>query len=143
MAASAWTITNHAKLNTINGDWDLNADTFICALVTSSATLSATTEAWSSISANEVSGSGYSSVNLGALTVTESTGTVTVDDPTDPAYTASGGSIVARWAVIYQSGGTGDVLCYCLLDNTPADVTVTDGNTLTITLNASGIISIT
>jgi hypothetical protein len=37
---------------------------------------------------------------------------------------------VARFAVIYESGG--DVVCYCLLDSSPADVTATTGNTLTI-----------
>jgi hypothetical protein len=42
--------------------------------------------------------------------------------------------------VIYESGG--DVLCYCLLDSTPADVTATTGNTLTIALHASGIFTL-
>ena len=46
------------------------------------------------------------------------------------SWTASGGSIVARFAVLYEVSG--DVLAYCLLDSTPADVTTTAGNTLTI-----------
>ena len=65
---------------------------------------------------------------------------MTVDDPADAVWTASGGSITARFAVIYESGG--NVLCYCLLDSTPADVTATDGNTLTVALNASGIFTL-
>jgi hypothetical protein len=76
---------------------------------------------------------------MGALTLAGTT-TVTVDDPLDYIWTASGGSIVARFAVIYESGG--NVLCYCLLDSTPADVTATNGNTLTIALNASGIFTL-
>ena len=64
---------------------------------------------------------------------------VTVDC-TDATWTASGGSIVARYAVIYEVGG--NVLCYCLLDSTPADVTVTDTNTLTVTINASGLFTL-
>ena len=64
------------------------------------------------------------------------TTTVTVDIATDPVWTASGGSIVARFAAIYEVSG--DVLCYCLLDSTPANVTATTGNTLTVAAHASG-----
>jgi hypothetical protein len=58
-------------------------------------------------------------------------------DSTDATWTASGGSIVARFAVIYEV--TGNVVCYCLLDSTPADVTVTTGNTLTVQIAAGGV----
>ena len=68
------------------------------------------------------------------------TTTVTVDIATDPVWTASGGSIVARFAVIYEVSG--NVLCYCLLDDTPADVTATDTNTLTVAANASGVFTL-
>jgi hypothetical protein len=67
--------------------------------------------------------------------VLSGTTSVTVDFTTDPVWTASGGSIVARFAVLYESGGR--VLAYCLLDSTPANVTATDGNTLTINSGAS------
>jgi hypothetical protein len=30
----------------------------------------------------------------------------------------------------------------CLLDTAPADVTATDGNTFTITMNASGVVTL-
>jgi hypothetical protein len=63
-----------------------------------------------------------------------------VDDPADAVWTAAGGSITARFAVLYEVAG--DVLCYCLLDSTPADVTATDGNTLTVAFNASGIFTL-
>ena len=76
---------------------------------------------------------------MGVLTLAGTT-TVTVDDPADVVWTAAGGSIVARYAVIYESAG--NVLCYCLLDATPADVTVTDTYTLTVALNASGIFTL-
>ncbi|MEO7836209.1 MAG: hypothetical protein ABIS21_01045 [Acidimicrobiales bacterium] len=68
------------------------------------------------------------------------TTTVTVDITTDPVWTASGGSIVARYAVIYEVAGR--VLCYALLDSTPADVTATTGNTLTVAANASGLFTL-
>ena len=78
-------------------------------------------------------------ISYGVLALSGTT-TVTVDDALDAVWTASGGSITARFAVIYESAGR--VLCYCLLDNTPADVTATAGNTLTIALNASGIFTL-
>ena len=60
-----------------------------------------------------------------------------------PTWTASGGSITARFAVIYDDTHASDqALCVCLLDTAPADVTATDGNTFTITMNASGILTL-
>jgi hypothetical protein len=62
---------------------------------------------------------------------------------TSPVWTASGGSIVARYAVIYKNATVNSIvkplLAVCLLDTTPADVTTTTGNTFTVTINASGI----
>lgn len=82
---------------------------------------------------------------LAGVTWTNSSGTSTFTS-TAPVYTASGGSIVTRFSVIYQSGtfgGLTDVLvAVCLLDTAPADVTTTSGNTLTLTRNASGILTL-
>ena len=69
-------------------------------------------------------------------------GQTTTLDCDDQVWTASGGSIVARFAVIYSST-SGKLVAYCLLDTTPADITTTTGNTLTITINASGILTFT
>ena len=68
------------------------------------------------------------------------TTTVTAVMTTAPVWTASGGSIVARFAVIYEVAG--NVLCYCLLDSTPADVTATDGNTLTVGANGATVFTL-
>lgn len=40
------------------------------------------------------------------------------------------GSITARWAALYEVGG--NVAAFCLLDDTPADVTVNAGDTLRV-----------
>ena len=34
------------------------------------------------------------------------------------------------------------IVCVCLLDTTPADVTATDTNTLTVQINASGVFTL-
>ena len=78
-----------------------------------------------------------------AATWDAATNTLTFD-VADNVWTASGGSITARYALLYNSsaGGANDLIAYCLMDNTPADVTATDGNTLTVTINASGVFTI-
>lgn len=139
MAANAWVIYNAAKLKIHNSTIDLDADTLKCALVLSTYTPAATHTTWSSISSNEhANANGYTTGGVTvAGTVSEASGTVTFD-VADPQWTASGGSIVCRYAVLYDST-TGDLLAYSLLDSSPADVTVTDTNILTIQINASGV----
>ena len=62
-------------------------------------------------------------------------------DVANNVWSASGGPITARYALLYNSsaGGTNDLIAYCLMDNTPADKTATDGNTFTVTVHESGI----
>ena len=77
------------------------------------------------------------------ITTAQAAGTVTVDETTNPVWTASGGSIVARFAVIFDdSHASNQAVCVCLLDTTPANVTATDGQTLTITQNVAGIFTL-
>ncbi len=143
MAAGTWTFTNATKKALLDGTFDLDTDSFKMALHTSSASPSSTSDVWADLG-NEVSAAnGYTAGGIAAnLTVTQSSGTVTVDIQTDPVWTASGGTITARYAVIYETGTGGKILCYSLLDTTPADVSVTSGNTLTIAANASGVFTL-
>lgn len=64
-----------------------------------------------------------------------------------PAWTAAGGSIVGRFLVIYWNGTLNTIvkplLCVCLMDTAPADITVTDTNPFNVTFNASGIFTLT
>lgn len=141
MAAGAWTFTNAGRTNLLNGTFDLDTDTFLMALFLSTSNIGAASTTYAGLTNEHANANGYTTggVSMGALTLSGTT-TVTVDDPADVVWTASGGSIVARFAVIYESGG--NVLCYCLLDSTPADVTATTGNTLTVALHASGIFTL-
>lgn len=150
MAANAWVIYNKFKEFMADGTIDLDTDSFRCALVTSSYTPAATHETWTSVSANEVAnGNGYTTHgDAMAVTWVESSGTVTWDSD-DPAWTASGGSITARYAVIVHDANadnalasTDKLVAYCLLDNSPADVVQADGGTLTVQINASGVFTL-
>ncbi len=60
-------------------------------------------------------------------------------DSNSVVWTAAGGSITARFAVMYSDTPSNKSLIgNFLLDDTPADVTVTDTNTLTIEPSATG-----
>jgi hypothetical protein len=124
-----------------NKNVDVDTDTFIMGLSESGYTPSrATHEALADIT-NEVSGNGYARETLTGVTLTEPVGGTWRFDADDPVFTASGGSIVARWWWLFNDASTSplDMLCfYGLLDDAIADVTTTDTNTLTVQVNASG-----
>jgi len=140
MAAGNWTFTNGTRTSLLNGTFDLDSDTFRIALFQSTSNIGASSTTYAGVTNEVANGNGYTT---GGNTVTGSlSGTTTVTfDTTDPAvWTASGAGFSARYAVLYEVAG--NVVCYCLLDNTPADVTVTAGNTLTLTINASGVFTL-
>ena len=146
MAAGKWKFYEQAKLDIANGLMDLDTHSFKIALFTSVSncnTLSGTTTL-ASLTNQVATANGYTQ-NSKAVTLTtaNSGGTITVDETTNPSWTANGGSITARFAVIYNdTHASKQALCVCLLDTAPADVTATDGNTFTITQNSSGIFTI-
>lgn len=141
MAAGAWTFTNGGRTKLLDGTFDLDTNTFLIALFLSTSDIGAASTTYAGVTNEHANANGYTTggISLGVLTLAGTT-TVTVDDPADAVWTASVGSITARFAVIYESGG--DVLCYCLLDSTPADVTATAGNTLTVAFHANGIFTL-
>lgn len=141
MPAGPWLLTNAGRTSLLNGDFDIDTNTFLMALFLSTSNIGAASTTYAGLTNEHANANGYTTggVSMGVLTLAGTT-TVTVDDPADVVWTASGGSIIARFAVIYKSAG--NVLCYCLLDSTPADVTATTGNTLTVALNASGIFTL-
>lgn len=139
MAAGAWTFTNASKKALADGTFDLDTDSFKLALFLSTSNIGAASTTYAGVTNEHSNANGYTTGGK-ALTLSL-TGTTTVtSDVDDQVWTASGGSIVARFAVIYEVGG--DVLCYCLLDSAPADVTATDGNTLTVQIHASGVFTL-
>lgn len=145
MAAGKWKLYESAKLAIANGEVDFDNHAFKINLYLSTSnanTLTAATiDQLTDITNQVATAFGYTQ-NTKAVTITtsNSSGTITVDETTNPVWTASGGSITARFAVIYDDTHVNDLpICVCLLDTTPADVTATDGNTLTININASGL----
>ena len=140
MAANAWLFTNGGRTRLLNGTFDIDTDSFKCALFLSTSNIGAASTTFAGVTNEHAAANGYTAGGIAVALTLAGTTTVTVDITTDPVWTASGGSIVARWAVIYEVGG--DVLAYSLLDNTPADVTATTGNTFTVAANASGVFTL-
>lgn len=136
-AAGAWVFTNIGRTRLLDGDFDIDTDTFKMALFLSTSNIGAASTTYAGLTNEHANANGYTTGGIAVVLQLSGTTTVKVDVQTDPVWTANGGSIVARFAVIYEVGG--NVLCYCLLDSTPADVTVTDGNTLTVAAHASGV----
>lgn len=116
-------------------------------LHTSSYTFAATHNVYADLTNELSTANGYTNTGLalGSITWGQSGGTATFD-AADSVWTASGGSIVARRAVIRAVGTfnaqVDPLLASILLDTTPADVTTTTGNTLTLQWNASGIFTL-
>lgn len=140
MAAGAWLFTNTSRTKLVNGQFDLDTDSWKCALFLSTSNIGASSTTYAGVTNEHAAANGYSTGGVAVTLTLSGTTTVTVDISTDPVWTAAGGSIVARFAVIYEVGG--DVLCYCLLDSTPADVTATDGTTLTVAAHSSGVFTV-
>ena len=141
MAAGAWVMTNTTRTKLLNGTFDLDSDTFKMALFQSTSNLGPASTTFAGVT-NEVgtTNTGYSAGGESITLTLSGTTTVKVDIATDPVWTAGSAGLTARYACIYEVGG--DVLCYCLLDSTPADVSVTEGNTLTCAAHTNGVFTL-
>lgn len=137
MGAGAWLMTNGGRTKLLDGTFDIDSDTYKMALFLSTSNLGATSTTFAGVTNEHAGANGYTAGGIAVTLTLAGTTTVTVDIQTDPVWTAAGGSIIARFAAIYEVGG--NILCYCLLDDTPADVTVTTGNTLTVAAHTSGV----
>jgi hypothetical protein len=148
-AAGKWKLYEAANLHLADGTFDLdNASlglTMALFLSTSNCnTLSVGTGVYGDLTNEVATNFGYTQ---GGIALTGETWTksasVSTFDCDNVVWTASGGSIVARFAVIYCNATVNSIvkplLCVSLLDTAPADKTATDGNTFTVTINASGV----
>jgi len=129
-APSAWTFTNEGRTKLLDGTFNLASDTFNMALFQSTSNIGASSTTYAGLTNETANGNGYTTGGIQVSPLALSgTSTVVVKD-SNPTWTASGGTITARYAVIYEVGG--HVLCYCLLDSAPADVVIQPTNSLTV-----------
>jgi hypothetical protein len=145
MAAGAWVLHDKIKEYIGDGTVDLDDDAFKCGLALVGSNVDTTSiDGYAAVTSEHAGNNGYTTGGEAMTSVTwvESAGTITFDSA-NVVWTASGGSITARFGFIYDDTVTtpvaDPVVVHCLLDDTPADVTATDTNTLTIQMHASGI----
>lgn len=143
MAAGNWIMFDAAKKAIGDGSIDLDTHTFKITLHSASYTPNRATQAVYADLSNELStANGYTNggATLASVTWAQTGGTATFD-AADPAWTASGGDIGPfKTAVIRSTSGSEPLLCYCVLD--ASGLTAADGQTVTIALNASGILTL-
>lgn len=140
-AAGAWTFTNEFRTKILDGTiGNVPTDSCKVALFLSTSNIGVASTTYAGLTNEVAAANGYSTGGVAVSLTLSGTTSVKMAWSADPVWTASGGSITARFAVLYVVAG--HVICYCLLDSTPADVTVTSGNTLTITPNASGVLTL-
>lgn len=145
-AAGKWKAYEQFKRELGLATFDLTAGTFKMALFlsTSNANTLSGSNKMADLTNQVANAFGYTTggVTLTTVTWVNAAGTETLDAD-DAVWNASGGNIVARFAVIYKSGtftGIVDPIMFVsLLDTAPADVTAVDGNPLTVQINAAGV----
>lgn len=152
MAAGAFVFPDKAKLNFFSATDLLNpANTFKLTLHTTSWTPApSTNEVYADLAGELSTANGYTSggFTLTSVALTQTSGVVKFTSAA-ATWTASGGNIGAwRYGVVRAvgtlNGKVDPIVGYFLGDSTPADVpATTTGNTLTVTPNASGILSAT
>lgn len=148
MAAGTFTVYGAAIEGLAKGSIDLDTDTFVATLHSSSYTPSSDADdTWSDIKTTELStGSGYTAggVALTSVSVTRSGATVTFDAD-DVSWTSS--TLTAKYVVITKRAGgslaDADLLLgYAQLETGGGGTVSTTNGTLAVNWNASGLFTI-
>lgn len=128
-------------------DVAIRSATLKLTLHSSSYTFAATHNVYADLTNELSTANGYTNGGqaLAGVVWGQSGGTATFD-ATDLVWTASGGPLTARRAVLRAIGTFNSqvdpLILSILMDNTPADVTAPDGQPLTFQWNPSGIFTL-
>jgi len=148
MAAGAWTVYSNAVLGISKGNFNLSTDNYNIILVTNSYTPAPNTDTlYSAVSANELTTSGgytVGGVTLASVTDTLTTATVTFTSA-NPSWSSFTAGPFRYGVIVRRAGGSlvsGDLLL-CYSDLGGGSSITGAGGTLTVTMNASGIFTIT
>jgi len=125
------------KKRLLNKEVDLDTDTFNVWLLTAAYSANPNHSTTAQIT-EEVAVGGYEKQALSSVALAY-TGSAVTWSAAACIWTASGADFTAHYYVIMDAVGPS---IYGLIDNSPASVTVVDGNTLTLTWNANGILKL-
>ena len=129
------------------GTIDLDTDTFHMALflVSSNASDIGSSSILSELDNELAAGDGYALEGCPLSSVTfarQDSGPYSMFDAANLDFNADGGDLVFRRGVIFSKTGTAcPLVAHVLWDDTPDDITLTDGNVFTCCFSASGILS--
>ena len=130
-------IYNRYKANLMNKEIDMEADTINVALFDNSHSFTATHNQWSEISANEITGTGYTTKGAALASKAVTQASTTKFDATDTAWTTA--TFTAYHAVIYDDTLTNDDLIASIDFGGAQTITAA---TFTIQWHADGIITL-
>lgn len=130
-------IYNRFKANLMNKEVDLEGDTVKVALLDDSHGFTSTHNQWSEVSANEISGTGYTAGGVALASKAVTQGATTKFDADDAEWTSA--TFTAYHAVIYDDTLTNDDLIASIDFGGAQSVS---GGTFTISWHADGIITL-
>lgn len=130
-------VYNRFKANILNKETDMEGDTIRVALLDNSHSFTATHNTWSQVSANEISGTGYTANGEALANKAVTQASTTKFDADDTSWTTA--SFTAYHAVLYDDTMTNDDLI-CSFDLGGAQ-TVTAA-TFTLQWDSDGIITL-
>lgn len=146
MAAGAWAVYNEAKRYIGNATLNLSTAKRITLHTSASNANTATLSIYSELDNEVTEANGYSSSGKALGTVAWTVGASAGQykfDADDVVWTGTGGTIPnIKFAVIsnVSGGASGKLLCRSQL--TSSQFTLSSGNTLTLQMNASGILTL-
>ena len=146
MAAGAWAVYNEAKKYIGNATLNLSTAKRLTLHTSASNANTATLSIYSELTNEVGSGNGYSSSGKSLASIVWTAGASAgqyMFDAADVVFTATGGTIAnIKIAVIsnVSGGASGKLLCRSVL--TSSQFTLSSGNTLTLQMNASGILTL-
>ena len=138
-APSTWLIYNDFTLNTGKESYNLSSDTLMVALVTSASNAISQTlhpATYSALTYELSTANGYTATGQQPTTTTWTGGGASTASTLalgNVSWNITGSGVTFRAAVLYDSI-TGYLIGYFLADSTPADYSVTAGQTLTMVL---------
>lgn len=146
MAAGAWTVYNKAKKHIGLAALNLSTAKRITLHTSASNANTATLSIYSELTNEVTSGNGYSSSGKALSSVVWTVGASAgsyMFDAADIVWTGTGGSIAnIKFAVISNTSGGASGKLVCRSQLTSSQFTLSIGNTLTLQLNSSGILTL-
>jgi hypothetical protein len=130
MAIGPWLLTDTFRAAWAEAGLRTLTASYKVALFLSTSNLGASSTTYAGVTDEHANANGYTTGGEAVTLTITGTTTVTVALAAIPEFDATGGSIVARYAGLYEVGGI--VVARCLLDDTPADVTATSGFALEV-----------